>query len=148
MTTTRSEPDDDIVILGVLPDPPHTHRALVAHPRPGFIAPTATAGGDAPPTTHTRSAPAPARMASTTAQRQPTPLTFTAFNLGETLVLIAMTTVVLAFAVVALVTVADKAADVVLAVAGFAVVSAVSVAVSYRRATRRQRNDRAEHGIR
>ncbi len=148
MTTTRSEPDDDLVILGVLPDPPHTHSALVAHPRPGFIAPTATAGGDAPPTTHTRSAPAPARTASTTAQRQPTPLTFTAVNPGEATALIAMTTVVLVLAVVALVAVADKAADVVLAVAGLAVVSAVSVAVLCWRVTRQRRNDRAERGIR
>ena len=64
MTTTRNELDDDIVILGVLPDLPHTPSTRVAHPRPGFIAPAATAGGDAPPTTHTRSAPEPARTAS------------------------------------------------------------------------------------
>ena len=56
---------DETVVLGLLPDElPHTHGPRVAHPRPGFIAPTATAGGDAPPIHDTNHAAAPDRISA------------------------------------------------------------------------------------
>ena len=53
-----STPRDDTVILGLLDESSHTQGPRVAHPRPGFIAPTATAGGDAPPIHDTQPAAA------------------------------------------------------------------------------------------
>ncbi len=58
MTTQRTS-DAELVIIGALDtDSPHTSSDRVAHPRPGFIAPTATAGGDAPPIHDTQPAAA------------------------------------------------------------------------------------------
>ena len=148
MTTTHSEGDDDIVILGALPALPHTHSALVAHPRPGFIAPTATAGGDAPPTTHTIPAATIGPMASTEGRRQPAPLTFTALNRSEAIALIAMTTIVIAVAFAALMSVGAEASDMVAAVAGFGFGAAVFGAVSYRLGPRRRRPNETPRTIR
>ena len=81
MTTAHQPPkvdDDQVVTLGLLPHPSRTRRTRVAHPRPGFIAPTATAGGDAPPIDATSPATTARPMASDTSQRQLAPHSFTA----------------------------------------------------------------------
>ncbi len=64
MTTKPAEPDETAV-LGLLPgELQHTHGPRVAHPRPGFIAPTAKAGGDALPIHDTNPNVAPTRMSA------------------------------------------------------------------------------------
>ena len=93
-TTQPTGVDDGAVILGVLPT--DTPRTRVAGSRPGFIAPTATAGGDAPPITHPTRTAIPGLMASTGIQRQPAPHSFAAGNRTATAAVAVMTTVVLA----------------------------------------------------
>ena len=103
MPTTKPTPamppgsgdDDDqgeTVILGSLPS--DTHRTRVAHPRPVSIAPTATAGGDALPSTHTKPEDAYGSTASTQRQRQPGPLSFTATDRFAVAAVTVMTIVV------------------------------------------------------
>ena len=75
---TRPGPDADTVTLGLLPHPPRTRSDRVAHPRPGFIAPTSTAVGDAPPIHATQPVATIRSTASTTGQQQPTAHSFTA----------------------------------------------------------------------
>ena len=91
--------------------PLHTHSTLVAHRRPGFIAPTATAGGDAPLTTHTTPKPALGSTASTSIQPQPGPLSFTATNRTATAAVAVMIAVVLTMAVIAVDAVSTGSAD-------------------------------------
>ncbi len=146
MITTNNT--DDIVLLGILPDPSHTPGTRAAHPRPGFIAPTATAGGDAPPTTHTTPVAAISPMASTEGRRQPAALTFTALNRSEAIALIAMTTAIIAVAFVALMAVGAEAADMIAAVAGFGVGAALFGTVSHWLGTRRRRSNETHRTIR
>ena len=80
LATRPSSGDDqgEPVILGLLPS--DTHGTRIAHPRPLSIVPTAPAGGDAVPSTHTTPEPTDGSTASTHLQRQPGSPSFTATN--------------------------------------------------------------------
>ncbi len=96
---TTETPADDIAILGELA-PSHTPDAWVAGPEPGFIAPTATAGGDAPPITNRALVADGRSTASTTARHQPTPHTFAASNRTAIAAVIVMTSTVISLAII------------------------------------------------
>ncbi len=99
--------DHPPVAIEVVSEPPRTHRTRVAGTRPGFIAPTATAGGDAPPITHTKPPAGPGSIASTRTQVHQPPHSFTANNRTAVALVSAMVAFVLLLAVLALAVVLD-----------------------------------------
>ena len=79
----------------------------IAGTRPGFIAPTATAGGDAPPFTYTPSPASHSRMASTGARQHCDPHSFTENNRTSVALVAAMVAVVLTMTGIALLVLLD-----------------------------------------
>ena len=145
---TTETPADDIAILGELA-PSHTPSALVADPEPGFIAPTAPAGGDALPITHPALIANGRPTASIAAQRQPTPHTVAANNLTAIAAVSVMTSTVVSLAIVCINGVITSSADwvmvaevVVFAVLGLGATSAGSL----RRLMTNRALDQAETG--
>ena len=136
----------ETVILGSLPS--DTHGTRVAHPRPVSIAPTATAGGDAVPSTHTPPEATQGPTASTESQRQPGPLSFTATNRFAVGAVVAMTAVVLTVALVAVTIVDPTFGDVLAAVGVLVLASSGQLASSKRSSTDGQRHSpSARNGI-